>query len=198
MIVNPIGNGCSATQVVPALTLGDDSVKKITQFAKQPHWLAERPNPEYSTVFKWMMRYVPFAMRLYRAKLYWEKERDFRGFDIITGARIRKSWTKQATDYIVKSSPAKYQDFLIPKAEIGCKRRVNDTDYLACLHLDNVELVYEDPIEEIVLDGVQTRSGRVIAADAIILAQGFETQKPLAPMDIIGKDGSSINDHVGL
>ncbi|KAI0193038.1 hypothetical protein EV127DRAFT_490282 [Xylaria flabelliformis] len=190
-----IGNGCSATQVVPVMSFGDRAAKRITQFARQAHWLAERPNPEYSTTFKRMMRWVPFAMRLYRAKLYWEKERDFEGFDVTSGSKIRKNWTRDAAEYIFRNSPAKYQDFLVPKTEIGCKRRVNDTDYLACLHRDNVELVYRDPIKEIISTGVRTESGRIITADAIILGQGFETQKPLAPMEIIGKSGISINEH---
>lgn len=178
------------------MSMGDAPVKKITQFSRQAHWLAERPNPEYSSLFKWTMRWVPLAMRLYRASLYWAQERDFVGFDIVTGADTRRQWAKEAADYIRREAPAKYRDFLVPKTEIGCKRRVNDTDYLACLHRDNVELVYDDPIDEIIEAGVRTRSGRVVPADAIVLAQGFETQKPLAPMNIFGRGNESITDHV--
>ncbi|KND86419.1 Baeyer-Villiger monooxygenase [Tolypocladium ophioglossoides CBS 100239] len=190
-----IGNGCSATQIVPVISDGPGAVRRVTQFSRQAHWLAERPNPEYSNLFKWTMKWIPFAMRLYRARLYWEKERDFRGFDIETGAELRKAWAAEASDYIRKNSPAKYRDFLMPKTEIGCKRRVNDTDYLLSLHRDNVELVYEDPAQEILPDGVRTKSGRHVSADAIVLANGFETQKFLAPMKIRGERGVSINDH---
>lgn len=191
-----IGNGCSATQVVPCMASGPKAAKKITQFSHQAHWLAERPNPKYSEFFKWTMKWVPLVMRVYRAYIYWVQERDFKGFDIETGAEIRQGWSKDAAEYIRRNAPAEYRDFLVPKTEIGCKRRVNDTNYLACLHQDSVELIYEDSISEIVESGVRTQSGRFMAADAIILANGFETQKPLAPMEILGENGISINDHV--
>ena len=193
-----IGNGCSATQAVPVMSDGPNAAKRITQFSRQAHWLSDRPNPEYSGLFKWTMRWVPFVMRTYRAWLYWSMEKDFQGFDIETGAEIRSGWSKTAEDYIRTNAPAKYREFLVPKTEIGCKRRVNDTDYLACLHRDNVELVYDDAIQEIVQSGVRTKSGRVVDADAIVLAHGFETQKLLAPMEIFGEDGVSITEHVSI
>ncbi|EXL41086.1 hypothetical protein FOCG_16469 [Fusarium oxysporum f. sp. radicis-lycopersici 26381] len=190
-----IGNGCSATQILPVISSGDGAVQKATQFARQAHWLAERPNPTYSATFKWTMRWIPFAMRLYRAWLYYLKEQDFAGFRIAEGFQIRNQWAKDTADYIRRTAPAKYLDFLVPETEVGCKRRVNDTDYLACLHRDNVELVYDDPIQKVEAKGVRTSSGRVVTADAIVLAHGFETQKPLYPMKIFGKDGVSINEH---
>lgn len=191
-----IGNGCSATQAIPEMCSGPGAAKMITQFSRQSHWLAERPNPEYSALFKWTMKWIPLAMRMYRAKLYWEKERDFKGFDIETGAEIRSGWSKEAADYIRANAPAKYRDFLVPKTEIGCKRRVNDTNYLATLHKDNVDLIYDDPIEEIIATGVRTKSGKTIAADAIVLAHGFETQKPFGSLEIFGERSTSIQDHV--
>jgi cation diffusion facilitator CzcD-associated flavoprotein CzcO len=135
-------------------------------------------------------------MRLHRAWLYYLKERDFAGFRVAEGLQIRNQWAKDTTNYIRRTAPAEYLDFLVPKTEVGCKRRVNDTDYLACLHQENVELVYDDPIQKIEAKGVRTSSGRLITADAIVLAHGFETQKPLFPMKIYGKGGVSINEHV--
>jgi cation diffusion facilitator CzcD-associated flavoprotein CzcO len=168
----------------------------VTQFARQAHWLSKRPNATYSPAFKWIMRWVPFAIRVYRAWLYYRKERDFAGFHVTNGLKTRDSWKKETVEYIRKTAPDRYLDFLIPKTEIGCKRRVNDTDYLACLHRDNVELLYNDPIQGIESKGVRTKSGKLVAADAIVLAHGFETQTPLFPMKIYGKDGISINEHV--
>lgn len=147
-------------------------------------------------LFKWTMKWIPLVMRIYRAKLYWDKEKDFKGFDIETGAEIRNGWSKEAADYIQVNAPAKYRDFLIPKTEIGCKRRVNDTNYLASLHQGNVNLIYDDPIDEIIPTGVRTQSGKIITAEAIVLANGFETQKPFESLEIFGENGVSIQDHV--
>jgi len=142
------------------------------------------------------MGWVPFAMRLYRARLYCEKEMGFAGFSIKNGEKIREGWAKEASNYIRKNAPDQYREALVPKTVIGCKRRVNDTGYLECLHRSNVELVYGDPVKEITEDGVRTRSGRLVEADAIVLATGFETQKFLFPMDIRGMNGIDLTAHV--
>jgi cation diffusion facilitator CzcD-associated flavoprotein CzcO len=190
------GNGCSATQFVPYISDGANRVKKMTQFSRQAHWLSERPNPRYSGTFKAVMKYVPGAITLYRAWLYGLQEMGFSGFHIKNGASTREEWTRTATEYILKNSPKKYGDSLVPRTVIACKRRVMDTEYLAALHRDNVELVNNDPIHEIVEDGVITESGKFVKAEAIMLANGFETQKTLFPMEIRGEGGKTIHEHV--
>ena len=192
------GNGCSATQFVPVMSEGSDAVSKVTQFSRQAHWLAERPNPTFSPWFKLMMKWVPGVMRLYRAKLYWDKEKTFSGFNIQSGSKERDQWAAEATDYIRRNAPPRYIDALVPKILWGCKRNVNDTGYLDCLHRPNVELIYDDPIVDIVEEGIQTVSGRKVKADAIILATGFQTQRLLSPMDIRGEEGTGVAEHVSF
>lgn len=190
------GNGCSATQFVPVISDGPSAVRKVTQFSRQPHWLAERPNPVYSPFFKWSMAWIPGLMRAYRAYQYYIMESDFAGFNVLTGGKIREDLMKTQIEYLKRTAPEKYHDALIPKTEIGCKRKVMDTDYLACLHRENVELVHSDPIQEILPNSVLTKSGRKVPADAIVLATGFATQQVLFPMEIVGEKGISLQDHV--
>ncbi|KXT07331.1 hypothetical protein AC578_437 [Pseudocercospora eumusae] len=187
-----LGNGCSATQFVPVMA---ERAESLTQFARQAHYLAERPNPVYSNSFKALMRYMPLAMRLYRFKLYADMERDFAGFDVESGRGIRQALKEENEQYVKSMAPQRYWDALIPKHEIGCKRKVMDTDYLACLHRDNVELVHDDLVESITENGVVTKSGRHVEADAIILATGFEVFRMLYPMEIIGENGVSLNEY---
>ncbi|CRG86615.1 hypothetical protein PISL3812_03625 [Talaromyces islandicus] len=201
-----IGNGCSATQFVPILSNGSTTAnyittrspaRRVTQFARQPHWIAERPNPVYSPLFKWTMRYIPLAMRLYRFSLYADMEKDFFGFYLATGGQVRRGLTDERLEYMKRTAPAKYHAALTPSTEIGCKRKVNDTDYFGCLHNANMELVWEDPITEITETGVKTKTGREVNADAIILANGFQTQKVLYPLsaNIRGEGGVSLDEH---
>lgn len=171
-------------------------MKKVTQFARQAQWIFERPNPEYSSLFKWTMKWVPFAMRSYRFLQNYYAEWDFKSFPTESGAPIRKMYADYQGGYIQRISPAKYHEFLLPKIEVGCKRRVMDTDYLECLHRDNVELVYKDPVEEIVENGVRTKSGRFVKADAIVLANGFQVLKPLLTLNLRGEGGVTVADHV--
>ncbi|KAJ8117989.1 hypothetical protein OPT61_g927 [Boeremia exigua] len=193
-----LGNGCSATQFVPIMTgeVGDKpSVRKLTQFARQAQYLSERENPYYSPTFKAVMRYVPLAMRLYRAKFYYDMEADWVGFPIESGAAVRSGLAKENEAYVKRTAPKKYWDALIPRIEIGCKRKVLDTEYLKCLWRDNIELIPDDPVRKITEGGVVTKSGREIHADAIVLANGFATQQMLCPMEIVGREGLKLNDY---
>jgi hypothetical protein len=87
---------------------GPNAVKRITQFGHQAYYLAERQNPYYSPAFKMVMRHLPFTMRLYRASLYWEIERDLPRFAIEGG---------QTEAYVKRMAPKKYWDTLIPKTD---------------------------------------------------------------------------------
>jgi cation diffusion facilitator CzcD-associated flavoprotein CzcO len=171
-------------------------VRHITQFARQAQYLSERANPIYSPLFKATMRYVPLAMRLYRFKHYWDMEQDYAGFDIESGRAIRQALASENEAYVKATAPQKYWDALIPRTEIGCKRKVLDTEYLKSLWQENVELVSEDPVERISEMGVVTRSGREVRADAVVLAIGFATQQMLCPMEIRGRGGVRLNEFV--
>ncbi|KAI7529839.1 hypothetical protein KC331_g14989, partial [Hortaea werneckii] len=109
-----LGNGCSATQFVPIMA---QDAKQLTQFARQAQFLAERPNPDYGSLFKWVMRYVPGAMRAYRFKLYSDMEKDFAGFDIESGKLIRQGLKEENEKYVKRMAPERYWDALIPKHE---------------------------------------------------------------------------------
>ncbi|KAK0391747.1 hypothetical protein NLU13_1246 [Sarocladium strictum] len=190
-----VGNGCSGSQIVPAISEGDGAVEKVTQFARQAQWVFERPNPEYSQRFRLLMRWVPFAMRVYRFLHNYYAEMDFKSFPTVEGAAVREMYADYQSAYIKRVSPEKYHNFLVPKSEVGCKRRVMDSEYLESLGRDNVELVYDDPIEEIVEEGVRTQSGRLVEADAIVLANGFQVQKPLLTLNLHGQGGITVAEH---
>ncbi|KAK0724593.1 hypothetical protein B0H67DRAFT_568259 [Lasiosphaeris hirsuta] len=62
------------------------------------------------------------------------------------------------------AAPEKYHDILVPKFELGCKRRTFDSGYLESLHLPNITLTNE-PAVEVLENGVRMRSGEVVEAD---------------------------------
>jgi cation diffusion facilitator CzcD-associated flavoprotein CzcO len=198
ILIMLLGNGCSATQFVPVMSEGKGKVRQLTQFSRQPHWLAERPNPIYSPLFKYSMKYVPLAMRMYRFWQYFMMEKDFFAFRLESGRKLRAAAMKERTAYMKRTAPQRYHEALTPKIDFGCKRNVMDTDYFECLHRENVELIHSDPIREITETGVRTESGKEVNADAIVLANGFQTQQVLYPLEIRGENGISLNDHVRL
>lgn len=142
------------------------------------------------------MRHIPGAMKLLRGKIYAELEAEWLMFDNKAGADARTKLAETSRAYIKRAAPPQYADALIPKFQVGCKRRVFDTGYLACLHQDNVELVHNDVVDRLTKDSAVFSSGREIKIDAIILATGFETTTLLSHLNIIGREGISIHDHV--
>ncbi|KAJ5191397.1 uncharacterized protein N7498_010382 [Penicillium cinerascens] len=121
---------------------------------------------------------------VYRLYLYAMMEKDFLGFYQETGSSIREDLKRAQIEYMKKNAAERYHDGLLPRMETGCKGKVMETNYLACLRRENVELVHSDPIEEVTETGVRTRSGAEVHADAIILANGFQTQQVLFPREI--------------
>ncbi|GME27465.1 putative dimethylaniline monooxygenase [Neofusicoccum parvum] len=191
-----IGNGCSATQFVPILSApGPSAAAHITQFSRQPHWLAPRPNPPYSPAFRALMRWCPLAMRLYRLSLFLAAESGFAAFATTSGAAARARDTAAQTAYIRANAPPPHAAALVPTTVLGCKRKVMDTDYLASLHRPHVTLIATDPVARLTPTGVATASGAHVPADAVVLATGFQTQAPLAPMRVRGEGGVRVEEH---
>ena len=74
----------------------------------------------------------------------------------------------------------------------GCKRRIFDPGYLDSLHQANVKLRTEG-IQEFTETGIIGSSGVEDEFDIIVLATGFQVSQFLAPMEIHGRHGISLN-----
>ncbi|QRD83867.1 putative monooxygenase [Aspergillus flavus] len=190
-----IGNGCTAAQIVPALA-NSGQVKSLTQIVRTKHWIFPAPNFTYPKVLQWIFRYVPLAMKLHRLHIFLVAENDFRLFPMTKGAaRLREKRRKQVEKYMREASPRKYHDLLIPDFDVGCKRRIFDPGYLESLHQDNV-LLTDAKTERITEEGIETDKG-FIPADVIVLATGFQTNKFIPYMDVVGRNGETVSKHWG-
>ncbi|KAF8591629.1 FAD/NAD(P)-binding domain-containing protein [Ramaria rubella] len=188
-----LGNGCSASQMVPIIT---PLTKSLTQFIRTPHWLLERENTVYSPTMSWAYRNIPLLARLKRLKIFLDLEFDEYKLFLSNkiGIRKRRETEKESMEFIYKTAPKKYHDMLIPNYEIACKRRVFDADsaYLKSLHAPNL-LLTKDPVLEILPHGVRTGK-KTYHADVVIMATGFKTNNGLGPLRIRGREGEWLND----
>lgn len=91
-------------------------------------------------------------------------------------------------------------EILVPKADdygFGTHRVPLETNYLEAYLRDNVEAinVRDNPIAEIVPEGVKLADGTVHPLDVIIMAVGFDAGSgALARIDITGRDGLKLKD----
>ncbi|KAF2731393.1 monooxygenase [Polyplosphaeria fusca] len=185
-----IGNGCSAAQVVPTVVKDAAFVK---QYARSPQWYHERPNRNFTKAETWAFRYVPLWERWKRLQLFLENDDLVSTYMPGVKAEARRVKVEDhAKKYIFSRAPEKYHHFLIPDFPLGCKRRIFDPNYLDALNEPNLDVVPEgiNAIDETGIIGVDRKKDDF---DIIVLATGFQVQQFLTPMEVLGKDGKSLN-----
>ncbi len=184
-----IGTGASAIQFVPELAR---EAARLTVFQRTPSWILPRADRAYTDREHRRFARWPWLMAAHRALIYAAHDSRAVGFtrlrrmlDIVGGLPARKLLNKQVPD-------AALRDRLTPRYPIGCKRVLVSNDWLPTFSRPNVELV-TDPIEAVTPAGVRVAGGREIEADAIVLGTGFAASEFLAPMDIRGRGGRSLD-----
>ncbi|OJD13591.1 hypothetical protein AJ78_05960 [Emergomyces pasteurianus Ep9510] len=187
-----VGNGCTASQLVPSIL---PEVKHLTQIVRSKHWIFPSLNTRYSSRIKWIFRYIPLTMRLNRFLIFCITESSWRLFQMTKkGKELRQKKRSKVEKYMRSKAPAKYHDLLIPDYEVGCKRRIFDSSgYLKCLSADNITLTDAKALE-IVPEGVRTDKG-LIEADIIALAIGFQTNQFLHQLEVVGREGLGLKEH---
>jgi cation diffusion facilitator CzcD-associated flavoprotein CzcO/acetyl esterase/lipase len=185
-----IGTGASAIQFVPALA---DRVARLSVFQRSAAYVLPRPDRAYTRLEHAMFRRMPWTTMLYRVGIYLKYESRalaftrFRGLmKLAVGLPFRRLLERQVPDPAVRAR-------LIPDYPIGCKRILLSSDYLAAMSKPNVELVTQG-IRRITADGVETVDGEQHPADVIVYGTGFAATEFLAPMQIAGTGGMSLND----
>lgn len=165
----------------------------VKQYARSAQWYHDRPNKKYSEFEKFAFRVVPLWMRLLRLSIFLDADAQSATYlPTPEGTKKRVKVEAQSQEYIYGKTPKKYHEFIVPTFPLGCKRRIFDPGYLDCLHSPNVDLVAEG-ISEITEDGIISSAGTKDIFDIIVLATGFQVSQFLTPMEVIGKEGVSLN-----
>ncbi len=203
-----IGAGASAFQLVPAIA-GD--VGHLTVFQRSAPWMFENPHyhekvPEGK---KWCLRNLPFYTRWFRFLLFWPS-----CDGAYESALVDPAWPHQ------ERSASEMNDFVYQvfydylKGQVGDdeellarvtpdyvpmgKRTLQDNgSWLAALKRDNVDLVTRG-VTRVENNGVVDSEGEFHAADVILYATGFQTDRFLWPMEIRGREGRLLADQWGI
>ncbi|KAF5563133.1 ACB 4-hydroxyacetophenone monooxygenase [Fusarium phyllophilum] len=179
-----IGNGCTAAQIVPSIV---DKTKHLTQIVRAKHWMLPPIDGPYTDSMKSIFKYLPGTMKIQRLLIFLFAEIELKAVPMTTSAaKFRQKRRAYAEKFMRDTAPAKYHDLLIPDFEIGCKRRIYDSGYLACLQSKNLTLTNERALK-IVENGVETDRG-FVEADVIVLANGFSTNTFLEGVEVVGRE----------
>lgn len=209
-----VGTGCSGAQVMPQLVKPQFGAKRVTQLMRSPPWMVPGPTPDEKKVFKkWVPRlstYIPGFQAAVRRLLFCAVEAEWYALFAPTekARAARRKKADQLLRYMKKMAPEKYHDILTPDYEVFCKRRVVDDQWYTSLNDDRIELTTQ-PLTRVNEKTVTIGPGRTyppasdtsskhpteqreIDADVIVMANGYVTNTWLHPLEVIGKDGVSM------
>lgn len=202
-----IGAGASGFQIAPAIA---DDVAHLTVFQRTAQWMFPNPNyhAEVGPGVRWALRHLPFYGRWYRFLLFWP------GCDKgLDAARVDPDYPDQqrAVSEISEVTRVVFTEWIrsqvgddaellakvVPDYPATGKRTLQDNgSWLTTLTRDHVDLV-RTPIARIAADGVVTTDGVHHPADVIVYATGFQANKLLWPMRIVGREGVPLGERWG-
>jgi 4-hydroxyacetophenone monooxygenase len=198
-----IGTGASAMQIVPAVV---DDVGELTVFQRSPQWVA--PCALYfepiEAGFHFLMAHVPLYYEWYRVRLGWiindkvhpslqvDPEWPLRPASI---NRINEGHRRVFDRYLrdqLEGRPDLVERCLPDYPPFG-KRMLLDNGWFAALRRPHVRLV-ADGVARLDGDQVVSSTGESVTADVVVLATGFQAQRPTFPLVIRGADGRTLRD----
>ncbi|GAA0235467.1 NAD(P)/FAD-dependent oxidoreductase [Actinomadura nitritigenes] len=183
-----VGTGASAIQIVPEIA---KEAAELRLFQRSAPYVIEKPDRPYRAWEKAVLRTVPGAYALSRARIYAMFESRALGFvkyPKLMGLMekgFRKHLEEQVADPALRAR-------LVPGYRMGCKRILLSDTYYPALNRPNVHLV-TDPIERVTPSGIATAREHH-DADVIVYATGFRSTDFLSPMKIVGRDGRELNE----
>jgi len=184
-----IGTGCSAIQTVPAI---QPIVEQVDIYQRSPGWTMPKMDFEYSERAKRLFERFPVVQRL-------DRMATFAFMDIGAAAMTSQRWLLAPFRALGKRqiegaiSDPELRGKVTPKDEIGCKRIMLTDEWYPTLTRPNVELI-TGQIAGVGETGIKMSDGSERAADAIILATGFDSHAFVAPMEVVGRDGRTLTE----
>jgi 4-hydroxyacetophenone monooxygenase len=198
-----IGTGASGMQMVPDLA---PLVDRLTVFQRSPGWILPVPGyrdplPECAL---WLERNVPYYANWLRFILGWilGDHRLFKIFELDPAWKDPRSVNvinheaRERSLVHLRERLAHRPDLIekcTPDYPIFANRPVADNGWFEAIARDNVELVSE-PIARITKRRIVVESGREYEADLIVFATGFRPNDYFADIEVIGRNGLSIDE----
>ncbi|MDX3108769.1 flavin-containing monooxygenase, partial [Nonomuraea angiospora] len=183
-----IGNGSSAAQFIPRIA---ERVERLYVFQRTPNWVIPKPDAAFGPLARLGFRVVPGLQRAYREWIY-------RYAEAALYPALAQGWSadllrRRALRHLHDQVPdPALRAKLTPDYPPGCKRVVIDSAFYPALTRPNVDVV-TDGIVRITPTGVETTEGSH-EVDTIVYATGFRSTEFLAPMEITGSGGRTLEE----
>lgn len=198
-----IGTGCSCVQLLPK-TAAD--AERTLVFQRTPHWVS--PARDYYKQVEpgqlWALNHIPFYAEFHRARMIltfgdrvWDAVVADPDWDQpeVSMNEANHGMRVALMEFIKDGLGSKnhYADACTPDFPVWGKRLIVDNGWYPTLARDDVDLI-TDNITRIVPEGIETADGTVHQVDVLILATGFHSNQFLWPIEVIGKQGKTLED----
>lgn len=182
-----LGTGSTAAQLVPELA---EVAEKVYSVQRSPTWILPKPDRPYTPRERWMLRRIPLAKRLYRARLWLRSEANISVIE--NGSDKTREFTATARDLLGASiGDDQLRAALTPDHPLGCKRLVFSSDYLAALARPNVEVV-TSPAKALRSRSLVTEDGTECEVDIVVCATGYAAADYLGQIEVTGEGGTTL------
>ncbi len=182
-----IGTGCSAIQVGPAI---QPEVAQLDVYQRSPGWTLAKGDHEYTGLTRAAFRRFPLLHRLDRASVY--AFQDLAAAAFTKRRRLLPLFRMLGMRQIKAAiSDPELRRKVTPDYEFGCKRVMLTDEWYPTLTRDNVELI-EHGVDAVTAGGIRDATGVERPAEAIVFATGFASHDFVAPMQITGSDGLTL------
>ena len=189
--VGVIGTGSTATQITTALV---DKVAKFSLFQRTPQWVMPIQNPAYTDAEKAEFRRNPGAMKEIRDDVTRQFIDGFANILHDANSPMLQAIHTTCEANLDKSvEDPQLRERLRPDYRAACKRLVMSETFYDAIQRPNAELVTQG-IERIEESGVRTSDGRLHELDVLILATGFRVDRFMRPMEVVGRNGTTLDD----
>ncbi len=184
-----IGSGASAIQIVPVVA---GQAEHVTVLQRSAPWTLPKPSRRYGRTSRALKRRIPGAMAIGRAATWRTTQ--------LMGLAVTGNPLANAALELVSTTQRRMQlrdpdlrRLATPDYRMGCKRVLFTSTWYPALARPDVDLVTEaiDSVEE---GGVRTTDGRLHRADVLVLGTGFAATDLVAPLEVVGRGGSTLAD----
>ncbi len=189
--IGVIGTGSTAIQIVAALIA---DAKQLSLFQRTAQWVTPQENPAFTEEEKADFRAHPEKMQQMREFIAKGFADGFANAVIDANSpelRMIHDTCVANLENSVKDSALREK--LRPNYRAGCKRLIMSEDFYDAIQKPNANLVTEG-IERIEQTGVRTKDGELHELDVLILATGFRVDRFMRPMNVIGRNGTKLDD----
>jgi cation diffusion facilitator CzcD-associated flavoprotein CzcO len=186
--IGVIGTGSTAVQITGAVV---DQVAELHLFQRTAQWILPQQNPAYTDEQRAAFRADPDSMMTLHESLSDAFGNFAQAVVDASSAQIQMIEAMCLANLEDNVRDPELKERLRPDYRAGCKRLVVSENFYDAIQRPNATLVTAG-IECIEPGGIRTRDGELHELDIIVLATGFRTDAFLRPMDVVGRDGTTL------